>query len=73
MTSNNLPPGWHVKTLGDLFDDASLKRLREILQKKDNEALEIFVQEHRDELMSKGVLPSYLIYYLKYAFKTEEK
>lgn len=71
--NESLPPGWKVKSLGDLFDKHALVRLKEILQKRDLEGLDVFLQEHRDELMAKGVLPKYLFYYLSYAFKLEEQ
>ena len=73
FTCNPMPPEWRIQTLGELFDKPALHRLRGILQKKDLQALDLFVNEHRDELIQKGVLPKYLYYYLSFAFRMEEK
>jgi hypothetical protein len=68
-----LPTGWSSQRLGELFDKRSLTRLKQILEAKDSQALEIFLQEHRDELMAKQVLPKYLYYVLCHKFNLEAK
>ena len=73
MSEQPLPAGWKVRKLKDLFDSQALNRLKAILNKKDMEALDVFLQEHRDELMAKEVLPKFLYYWLCYTFQLERK
>jgi hypothetical protein len=67
------PEGWKTIRLEELFGKKDLVTLRAFINRNDPKGLREFLNQRESSLKEKGVLPDYLYYYLKYAFRDKLK
>jgi hypothetical protein len=64
------PEGWKTISLEELLSKEDIRKVKDLLKKDDMKGLKELLQSREVTLMEKGVLPTYLYYYLQYAKNT---
>jgi hypothetical protein len=63
---NELPEGWTKMNLYELLNKKELKQIKEMLKKDDWKGIDAFLEERKDKLIAKGIVPGFLRYWIEW-------